>query len=110
MAKEATYIQEGKVIDYLAGADIAVGDVVPLGTTKIGIAVTDIANGATGAVAVTGVYQIAASTSVAMSVGDVVYWDVADGNLNATSTDNIKAGIVVEAKLQAGATAKVLIG
>lgn len=110
MAKEAVFIQKGEVIDFVASADIAVGDVVPIGTTRIGIAQTDIANGATGAVAVTGVYQIAASTSVAMAVGSLAYWDVADGNLNATATDNILAGIVVEAKAQAGATAKVLIG
>lgn len=110
MAKEAIYVQPGNVIDYLAGADIAVGDVVPLGTTKIGVAQTAIANGAVGAVAVSGVFEIAASTAVAMAVGDVVYWDVADGNLNKTATDNIQAGVVVEAKLQAGTTAKVLIG
>jgi len=110
MSKKAVFVQQGNVIDFVAGADIAVGDVVPLGTTRIGVAQTAIANGDTGAVVVKGVFEIAASTSVAMAVGSLAYWDVADGNLNATATDNILAGIVVEAKAQAGTTAKVLIG
>ena len=38
------YIQDGKVIEYTAGADISSGDVVVIGTL-IGVALTDIANG-----------------------------------------------------------------
>ena len=39
MSKQATLIQDYGVLDYTAGADITVGDVVPLGI-RIGVAQT----------------------------------------------------------------------
>ncbi|MDD4599627.1 hypothetical protein SDC9_04145 [bioreactor metagenome] len=109
MAKEATFIQGGAVIDYTAAADIVVGQVIPL-VSCVGVAQTDITNGAVGAVAITGVYECAAVTTAAFAVGDVLYWDDTNSVLTKTDTSNTKAGICVATKLQAGATARVKIG
>ena len=52
-----TAVQAGNVIDYTAGATIASGDVVVIGNI-IGVALGDIANGATGSVATRGVFTV----------------------------------------------------
>lgn len=104
MAKEATYVQKGDVIDYVAGADIAVGEVIPL-VTRCGVAVTAIANGATGALALEGIFQVATSdTSAAWAVGDVVYWTTATNTSSKTATGGIPLGIAAAVK---GSTAAV---
>lgn len=95
----ATKIQEGNVIDYAAGADISVGDVVDL-TSRIGVALTDIANGDTGAVDLEGVYEITATTATEFAVGDQTYWD--GSALTKTDTDT-PAGMAVSAKAAAAA-------
>lgn len=98
MAKEATFIQDGKFIDYTAGADIAVGEVIPM-VTRCGVAVTAIANGAVGAVALEGIFQVATSdTSAAWAVGDVVYWTTATNVASKTATGGIPLGIAAAVK------------
>ena len=107
MAKEATFIQDGKFIEYTAGADIAVGEVIPL-VTCCGVAVTAIANGAVGTLALEGVFQVATSdTSAAWAVGDVVYWTTAGNTSSKTATGGIPLGIAVAAKAAAGAVGYV---
>lgn len=109
MAKQAAFVQKGNNIDYTAAADIAYGDVVPL-ETRIGVALEDIAAGATGSVTVTGVFEAAAVTGTAFSVGDALYWDETQKKLTKTDTDNIPAGWATEPKASAGTAARVKIG
>ncbi|MDF2631428.1 MAG: hypothetical protein K0Q85_24 [Caproiciproducens sp.] len=109
MAKEATYIQRGDNIDYTAAADIAYGAVVPL-VTRIGVALESIATGATGSVTITGVFEAAAVNDAAFTVGDLLYWDDTANKLTKTSASNTPAGVAIEPKLTAGATARVRIG
>jgi len=107
MAKEATYVQDGKIIDYTAGADIVVGEVIPL-VTCCGVALEDIANGAVGPVTLEGVFKVATSdTSAAWAVGDVVYWTTGDNTSSKTATGGIPLGIAVAVKAQAGAVGYV---
>lgn len=109
MAKEATFIQGGNVIDYTAAANIAYGAVIPL-TTCVGVALEDIANGATGSVTITGVFETAAVNTAAFAVGDKLYWDDTANTLTKTDTGNTPAGVCVAAKAAAGTTARVKIG
>lgn len=97
----ATKIQDGNVIDWEngTGADVAVGDVIDL-TSRIGVALTDIANTETGAVDLEGVYEIVATTATQFVVGDAVYWD--GTALTKTNTDT-PAGTAVTAKAAATA-------
>jgi len=76
----ATYVHEGKSIDYTPGADVSAGDVVVQGDL-IGIAKLDIAADTLGALAVTGVFDVSKTAGVgeAIEAGAKVYWDVADG-------------------------------
>jgi predicted RecA/RadA family phage recombinase len=75
----ARFIQDGKSIDYTPGADVSAGDVVVQGDL-VGIAQLDIASGALGALAVTGVFDLPKTAGVdeGIAAGAKVYWDVAD--------------------------------
>ena len=76
----ATFVHDGKSIDYTPGADVSAGDVV-VQNDLIGIAKLDIASGVLGALAVTGVFDVPKTAGVgeAIAAGARVYWDVADG-------------------------------
>jgi len=76
----ATFVHDGKSIDYTPGADVSAGDVV-VQNDLIGIAKLDIASGVLGALAVTGVFDVPKTAGVGESIaaGVKVYWDVADG-------------------------------
>jgi len=80
----AQFIHDGKSIDYTPGADVSAGDVV-VQNDLIGIAKLDIASGALGALAVSGVYDLPKATGVgeAIAAGAKVYWDA--GNTVATT-------------------------
>lgn len=110
MAKEATFIQNGDIIDYTAGGTaIAYGEVIPL-TTRIGIAQEAIAANATGSVAMTKVFELPAVTGTAFAVGDQLYWDNSANKLTKTDTSNTSAGYATEPKASSAATARVKIG
>jgi len=80
----ATFVHDGKSIDYTPGADVSAGDVV-VQNDLVGIAKLDIASGALGALAVTGVFDLPKATGVgeAIAAGAKVYWD-AGGSIATT--------------------------
>ena len=75
----ARFIHDGNSIDYTPGADVSAGDVVVQGDL-IGIAKLNIASGALGALAVTGVFDVPKATGVGAAIGAglKVYWDAAE--------------------------------
>ena len=86
---KAKFIQDGLSIDITAGENgIAAGDIVINGTL-IGVAKTDIAAGAVGAIATEGVYAVKKAASVAFTVGAKVYYNVEGGNATAAETDTL---------------------
>jgi len=85
------YIQAGDRINYTpSGSSLSSGDPVMIGDL-IAVAVTDIADGQTGACATAGVYELPKTTGTgyAISQGAKVYWDAAAGKV--TYTDNTGA-------------------
>ncbi|MBQ9377982.1 MAG: DUF2190 family protein [Schwartzia sp.] len=107
MAK-AVFVQKGENIDYKAETDIGYMDVVPM-EKCIGVALEEIASGATGAVSLTGVYELPAATSLTISVGDAVFWNTTNENIDKDES-GVPAGIAVEEKASAGTSAKVKLG
>jgi predicted RecA/RadA family phage recombinase len=75
------YIQDGDVIQYTAGADITAGSVVKMGNT-LGVALVDIANGATGSVALKGVFTVPKVTAAVIAQGESLTWDVSAGKFD----------------------------
>lgn len=104
----ATYVQKGANIDYTAAKAIDYMDVVPLAAC-IGVALTPIAKGEKGTVSLTGVYELPAAASLAIDVGDKVYWNAKNNNIDKTDT-GIPAGIAVAPKTEAGTVVRVKIG
>lgn len=109
MAK--THVQEGKIMTWTngTGSAVAAGDVVVVGLL-VGVALGDIANGATGEVAIEEVWLLPKDATVAIAQGAASYWDVADGKINATAEDNYFAGVAFAAAAETDTTIKVKLG
>lgn len=100
--------QNGDVLDYTAGSAISAGQVLVIGV-RIGVALTAIANGATGAVAVEGVFEIAKLSSDTMAQGALVYWDNANSRMTTTAGGNTLAGYAFRAAGNGATTVEVNI-
>jgi predicted RecA/RadA family phage recombinase len=103
MAKEAILYQNGDRVDHTCAAAIDVGEVVPIGTTMIGIASTAGLTGEEIALEVEKVWQVTAATADAIAAGDLLYFDTTNRVLTTTSTDNVRAGRALSAKEAAAA-------
>lgn len=90
------FVQPGEVIDYTAGANIASGQVVLMGA-RIGVALKAIANGETGPMQVTGVFNIAKLSTDNMAQGALLYWDNTNSRLTTTASGNTLAGFAASA-------------
>lgn len=76
------YVDKGTTINYTnAGTAIASGAVVVMKHT-IGIALVDIANGATGAVQVSGKVTVPKVTAAVFEVGEKLIWDTSAGKFD----------------------------
>lgn len=108
----ATYIQDGKNIDYTPGSAVDAGDIVVQGEW-IGIAPVAIPANTLGALAVEGIWEIPKANSTdagyAISYGQSLYWDVGDEEAKTDSENgaNKWIGTAVEAELTAATTVKV---
>jgi len=103
MAKEATQYQDGDVIDYTLTGAVDVGDVVPLGTGMIGIALNSGLTGEVIGLAIEEVYEINATTADVIAIGDVVYFNATTRAITITATSNTRAGRAISAKAAAAA-------
>lgn len=90
------FIQPGDVLDYTAGANITRGQVVVMGV-RVGVAVSDIANGSSGAVRVRGVVELAKASADTIAQGALVYWSAANSNITSTDSGNTLAGYAAAA-------------
>lgn len=106
------YIQPGEVIDYTAGANITSGSVVAMGNI-LGVALTDIASGATGSVQITGVFEVPKVSAAVIAQGESLTWDASagafDDNLATPAAGDITgaAAVAFEAGINTQTTIKV---
>ncbi|MFA6038438.1 MAG: DUF2190 family protein [Legionellales bacterium] len=106
MALEATYRQDGKIINFAnTGSAIVEGEIVPI-VGGIAVAADDIAaTTGTGNVYIEGVFKAASVTNASFAVGDVLYWDNSGKVLQKVVTA-YKAGICTLTKATSTATAE----
>ncbi len=91
-----TFVQEGNTIDAVAGVGgVKSGDVVILGAL-VGIAEVDAAEGATYALALTGVHKLAKAAGAGINAGAKTYWVTAAKNCTATADSHTLLGACVE--------------
>lgn len=107
MAK-ATFVHEGKSVDYTPGSAVAAGDVILQGSL-VGIATSPIPAGTLGALSVSGMFDIAKATgtSTAIAVGAEVYWNAATRVATATASGNTYMGKCIKAAADADGTVRV---
>jgi predicted RecA/RadA family phage recombinase len=110
------FVQVGDVMNYTAGADIAAGDVVVL-KHGLGVALANIANGATGAVAIEGVFVVPKVSGAVFVQGEKLKWIAATANFDDSAAvvaegDITGAAIamVAGANLETTATVKLIPG
>ncbi|CAN7475219.1 DUF2190 family protein [Variovorax paradoxus] len=84
------FIQVGDVLDHMATANVASGELVVIGA-RVGIAMSDMAVGESGAVRVKGVFELP-KAAAAIEQGAEVYWDAVNKRLTTVATDNVRAG------------------
>lgn len=104
----AKYIQKGNTIDYTAASAIKAGEVVSL-ATRVGVAAGDIPANAVGALSVEGVFEIDKTASLAISIGDAVYFSTTTNKITKTNTD-VPAGWAVAAAAADATVVRVKIG
>lgn len=85
------YKTRGVVMDYVAGANVVSGQVLVIGT-RIGVALGDIANGATGSAQVAGVFELNKLSTDVVAQGALLYWDTVNTRLTTTAAGNTLAG------------------
>lgn len=102
------YVMSGEVIDYVAGANIASGAVVLFGA-RIGVAMTAIANGATGPLRVKGIFTVAKLGSDVVAQGAALYWDNTNSRLTTTASGNTLAGYAAKAAGSGATTVEINI-
>lgn len=95
------FVQEGTTVSFTAGQAYSSGDVVVLGS-MLGVVLDDVANGATGQAAISGVYNLPKVSAAVIAVGESIQWDVSaagveDDAATPASGDLVGCGIAMEA-------------
>ncbi len=111
MAKTASKVQTGDVVNIVADADYNVGDPINFGS-RIGIASTDVVAGGDVALQIEGVFQFTATEADTIALGDKIYLDnIGEILATTTTTSNQVIGYAVTEKASATAgTVNVKLG
>lgn len=92
-----TFIQEGHTLNLAPGADVAAGVGYMFGTGLFGVSLMDAVSGVASSFVTEGVVTIAKTDSLAIAVGDRVFWDAANKCVNKTPTSQVCVGICTKA-------------
>mgnify|MGYP001076065457 CR=1 FL=1 len=97
------FVQPGKVLQWTNGTGSAVtaGSVVVMGAL-LGVALVDIANGASGSVAIDGVFDVPKVSGAVIAQGESLTWDVSatafDDNAAVAATGDLTGAAAVAAE------------
>ena len=104
---QASFIHDGKTVDYTPTAAVEAGSVVVLGSL-VGVTKVDIPANALGGLAVVGVFDVE-KANVAITLGAKVYWDATAKKANLT-TSGAPLGVAVADAVAADTTVRVRLG
>ena len=107
-----TFVQDGNTLNLAPSADVAPGAGHLFGPGLFGVALTAAQSGVASSFITEGVVVIAKTDSLAIAVGDRVFWDPAGKCVNKTSAAQVCVGVCVEAvAVTAGlVTVKIKLG
>lgn len=105
---QATFIQEGRAIEYTPGSAVTSGQVVLL-NDLVGVARTPIEANKLGTLAIAGVFDFPKATgaSTAIALGTSCYWDNTNQRATTTASGNKLIGKCVKAAADADATVRI---
>ena len=103
---QATFVQDGRLIDHTPAGALAAGDVVVQGDL-VAVTIRPLAAGEAGSLVTEGVFDFAKNTGVAYTVGQILYWDDTNNVVTATATGNKQIGKVVLAAATTDTTVRV---
>ena len=101
----AIYVQRGEYIDFVPENNVKAGDIVALGRL-VGVSKLDVKAGTLGALATTGVYDVAKGET-AFAAGDKVYWSATEGK--AAAEGGVLLGLCVQDADAASPTVRVIL-
>ena len=90
------FVQDGDVLDYTPGSNVANGKMVVIGV-RVGIALAAIAANTTGPLAVDRVFSYAKLSTDVVAQGALLYYDAANDRLTVTASGNTLAGYAAAA-------------
>lgn len=99
-------VQEGNVLTLTAPYAVLSGEGALVGSI-FGVAATDVANGVAGEFQVVGVFNLKKTSALAISVGDLIYWDNTAKEVNKTATGNKLIGVATAAAANPSSTVSV---
>ena len=104
----ATYVHEGRAVDYTPSSAVTAGDVIVQGEL-VGVAKKDIAANVLGALSIEGVFDFAKSTAStsAITAGAKLYWDAENEVATTTVGSNKYIGKAVAAAAASASTVRV---
>lgn len=97
------FTQPGDRITIAAPRTVTSGAGVQVGAL-FGVALHDAANGATLTIARDGIFTLPKATPLVMAVGDRLWWDNTNFNLNKTATSQYQVAVCTVAALSADTT------
>ena len=92
-----TFVQDGNTLNLAPSADVAPGAGHLFGPGLFGVALTAATSGVASSFITEGVVVIAKTDSLAIAVGDRVFWDAANKCVNKTPTAQVCVGICTKA-------------
>ena len=121
MSNVATFVQDGKYIDYIpSGSNVAAGDVIVIGGGIVGVADRAIPDGKVGALHIEGIYRFKAAGAISAgakvtlaSSGKISAWTSAATDpvvgiaLNAATSDGDAVNVLINGQAAALAAAGV---
>ncbi|HEX7113202.1 MAG TPA: capsid cement protein [Mizugakiibacter sp.] len=93
------HVSPGEHIAFTAAADVSSGAGVAIGT-MLGVALGNVANGASGTAAIEGVWTLPKLSTAVIAEGDRLIWDVSAGEFivaGAATGDLLNCAVAVEA-------------
>lgn len=102
------YIQPGKVIEATApSGGITAGQGLQVGAREFGIALETKLEGETVQLATEGIFTVAKTSALAITRGDLLYWDASGKVVNKTAASQIAVGIAHTAAANPSATVQM---
>ena len=103
------FVQPGDIVDIVAPSGGTTSGVGVLVGQLFGIAETTATAGNRVAIAVTGVFDIAKTSALAITAGDPLYWDDTNKCVNKTAASQHKVGIAIADAGNPSATVRMLM-